>query len=93
MMAPIGDKDVQALQDSVQQLQARVKELEDKLEHVQTGSKPTPPKSVRMILMGPPGAGMRKLIVLRIFPNTLLGKGTQAPNIRDKFSCCHLVGS
>jgi len=36
---------------------------------------PTPAQQLRTILMGPPGAG----------------KGTQAPNIRDKFCVCHLA--
>ncbi|KAI1007494.1 adenylate kinase [Podosphaera aphanis] len=31
--------------------------------------------SIRMVLMGPPGAG----------------KGTQAPKIRERFGCCHLA--
>jgi len=76
-MAPIGDDTARALEDLVQKLDQRVKELENKLENLQGGS--SKPKSVgeevRMILMGPPGAG----------------KGTQAPKIKEKFSCCHLA--
>ncbi|AMD22959.1 HHR190Cp [Eremothecium sinecaudum] len=33
------------------------------------------PEAIRMVLMGPPGAG----------------KGTQAPNLKDKFCVCHLA--
>lgn len=59
-MAPIGDDTARALEDLVQKLDQRVKELENKLENLQGGS--SKPKSVgeevRMILMGPPGAGM-----------------------------------
>lgn len=58
-MAPIGDETARALQDLVQKLDQRVKELESKVENLQGGS--SKPKSVgeevRMILMGPPGAG------------------------------------
>ncbi|KAH6670056.1 adenylate kinase 1 [Halenospora varia] len=74
-MAPIGDDKVQSLHDIVQKLESRVKELEDKLIHAQGGPKPSATESIRMILMGPPGAG----------------KGTQAPKIKEKFSCCHLA--
>lgn len=58
-MAPIGDDTARALQDMVQKLDSRVKELEKKLEHVQGGSSKSnaDSKEVRMILMGPPGAG------------------------------------
>ena len=57
-MAPIGDDAVQSLQDLVQKLELRVKQLEDKLTHAQAGTKPSAIEGVRMILMGPPGAGM-----------------------------------
>ena len=57
-MAPIGDDTVQTLQELVQKLESRVKQLEDKLEHASTGIKHTATEGVRMILMGPPGAGM-----------------------------------
>jgi len=57
-MAPIGDDTVQTLQELVQKLESRVKQLEDKLEHASSGTKHAPTEGVRMILMGPPGAGM-----------------------------------
>jgi adenylate kinase len=59
-MAPIGDDTVKALQDLVNKLESRVKQLEDKLTHAQGGTKHTSEEGVRMILMGPPGAGMRQ---------------------------------
>ncbi|PQE22795.1 adenylate kinase protein [Rutstroemia sp. NJR-2017a BBW] len=74
-MAPIGDDTVQALQELVNKLESRVKQLEDKLQHASGGPAPSSYESIRMILMGPPGAG----------------KGTQAPKIKEKFSCCHLA--
>lgn len=74
-MAPIGDDTVQTLHDLVNKLESRVKQLEEKLHHA-SGGAPTPTaESVRMILIGPPGAG----------------KGTQAPKLKEKFSCCHLA--
>jgi adenylate kinase len=58
-MAPIGDDTVKSLQELVNQLESRVKELEDRLSHAAGGTKPTANEGVRMILMGPPGAGMQ----------------------------------
>ena len=57
-MAPIRDDTVQTLQELVNKLESRVKELEDKLGHAQGGTKHSPNEGIRMILMGPPGAGM-----------------------------------
>ncbi|CAL3967078.1 hypothetical protein PZA11_003495 [Diplocarpon coronariae] len=74
-MAPIGDDTVQSLHELVNKLESRVKELEDKLSHAQGGPKSSLSDGVRMILIGPPGAG----------------KGTQAPKIKEKFNCCHLA--
>jgi adenylate kinase len=56
-MAPIGDDTVQALQELVNKLESRVKQLEDKLQHASSGTAFSPTDGVRMILMGPPGAG------------------------------------
>lgn len=55
-MAPTSED----LHELVNKLEARVRQLEDKL-HEATGGAPKPAgdsKGVRMILMGPPGAGM-----------------------------------
>jgi adenylate kinase len=57
-MAPIGDDAVQSLQELVKKLESRVKELEDRLQYASGGPAPSPAGSVRMVLMGPPGAGM-----------------------------------
>jgi adenylate kinase len=56
-MAPIGDDTVKTLQDLVNKLESRVKELEDRLHHASGGTRHSPYEGVRMILMGPPGAG------------------------------------
>ena len=57
-MAPIDDRTVQSLQDMVSKLESRVKELEDKISHAHSSGTPHEPSgNVRMILMGPPGAG------------------------------------
>jgi adenylate kinase len=55
-MAPITDRDVAQLKSEVARLERRVAELEGK-----TGGSSSAPKTVaekmRMVLMGPPGAG------------------------------------
>ncbi|KAI1118107.1 adenylate kinase-domain-containing protein [Nemania sp. NC0429] len=64
------DNEFKRLHDVVTSLEERVKRLEQR----QSGE-PLTTESIRMILIGPPGAG----------------KGTQAPKIKEKFSCCHLA--
>lgn len=55
-MAPITDSTVSDLKDLVHKLEARVHQLEEKLG--EGGKKPkTPSEFMRMILIGPPGAG------------------------------------
>ncbi|TDL20138.1 adenylate kinase 1 [Rickenella mellea] len=61
------------LKHLVNQLNDKIKALEEKAKSVV--SRPTPAQQLRMILVGPPGAG----------------KGTQAPRIRDEFCVCHLA--
>lgn len=72
-MAPITDRHVEDLKDLVHKLEARVYTLERRLEGGE--KKPSLSESMRMILIGPPGAG----------------KGTQAPRIKDKYCVCHLA--
>ncbi|KAL4973218.1 adenylate kinase [Aspergillus desertorum] len=73
-MAPITDDVVAGLKSTIGKLEARIEDLESRL-----GGGETKPKSVaehmRIILMGPPGAG----------------KGTQAPKIKEKYCVCHLA--
>jgi len=86
---PPGDE-LAYLKSLVSQLNAKIEALEGKTKSgaksvvdaasraasdVQSRLPVSPGKSLRMILMGPPGAG----------------KGTQAPTIRDKFCVCHLA--
>ncbi|KAI0016657.1 adenylate kinase-like protein [Xylariomycetidae sp. FL0641] len=65
------DNEFKRLQDVVSGLEERVKKLEQR----QSGATPLSTDGIRMILIGPPGAG----------------KGTQAPKIKERFSCCHLA--
>lgn len=70
-MGAIEDQ-IKRLGSVIEGLDARVKKLEQSA-GLSTGS-PTA-HELRMILIGPPGAG----------------KGTQAPKIKEKFNCCHLA--
>ena len=55
-MAPITDSAVSDLQSTVSRLEQRIAELESRLQG-QVGIADKSQESVRMILMGPPGAG------------------------------------
>jgi adenylate kinase len=59
-MAPIKDETVSELRDLVNKLEARVHDLETKLTHGGNSSQKSGSvaDSIRMILIGPPGAGM-----------------------------------
>ena len=70
-MAPIKDDIISDLKSAVHRLEKRVEELESRL----SGGEKSSVEAMRMILMGPPGAG----------------KGTQAPKIKDKYCICHLA--
>lgn len=57
-MAPLTDPAVTDLQSTVSRLEKRIAELETRLQG-QMGIADQSQESVRMILMGPPGAGTR----------------------------------
>ncbi|KAK5739887.1 adenylate kinase [Elasticomyces elasticus] len=70
---------VEQLRATVEKLENRIKGLEDRL-HGGSGHETAPARGgagdgMRMILIGPPGAG----------------KGTQAPKIKERYGCCHLA--
>jgi adenylate kinase len=72
-MAPITDHTVDALKDLVSKLEARVDQLETRLQKVD-GSAPSSSRSnkeLRMVLMGPPGAGMNSMAKHSSFANVL----------------------
>ena len=56
-MAPITDTIVDELKSTVSRLEQRIVELENKLTGNDGSASSTSQESVRMILMGPPGAG------------------------------------
>ena len=64
IMAPIKDQTVDTLRELVHKLESRVEQLEAKLNAANGGESKSekPAESIRMILMGPPGAGMLNLL-------------------------------
>jgi len=56
-MAPITDDTVEALRDTIRKLESRVHQLEAKMSGDNAFHSQSNLASVRMILMGPPGAG------------------------------------
>jgi adenylate kinase len=70
-MAVKKDDVISDLKSTVHRLERRIEELESRL----AGEEKSSVLAMRMILMGPPGAG----------------KGTQAPKIKDKYCICHLA--
>lgn len=93
-MAPITDETVEALRDTIHKLESRVHQLEARLGDGSSGAGKAggPLQSIRMILMGPPGAGkaIRPLSCWKSL-RFATGKGTQAPKIQQKYCACHLV--
>ncbi|KAF5099487.1 hypothetical protein D0Z00_001619 [Geotrichum galactomycetum] len=63
----------------IEELKKLVHKLTDRIHALESKAGLTPavevPKSIRMVLIGPPGAG----------------KGTQAPNLKEKYCACHLA--
>ena len=59
-MAPITDETVQALRDTIHKLESRVHSLEARLGVEGSGGSRTDSvlDSIRMVIMGPPGAGI-----------------------------------
>lgn len=96
-MAPIKEETVDALRETIHKLETRVQQLEAKLGSTggESSSRETRSnaESVRMILMGPPGAGKIPIVQLEtaLSLTLSLGKGTQAPRIKEKYCACHLV--
>lgn len=58
-MAPIKDETVDSLKETVSKLESRMAELEQRILHGEdAGKRKSVAQSMRMILMGPPGAGV-----------------------------------
>lgn len=86
-MAP-ADEQLNYLKDLVRQLNDKIAVLEQRAKDVPR----TPVEQLRMILVGPPGAGTTPLFLhMNNVTSRSVGKGTQAPKIREKFCVCHLA--
>ncbi|KAM3536993.1 hypothetical protein ARSEF1564_010084 [Beauveria bassiana] len=68
----IVEDELKQLKDVIGNLESRIKSLEQR---ATDSAAPVSTEEIRMLLIGPPGAG----------------KGTQAPKIKERFSCCHLA--
>ncbi|KAK9473958.1 adenylate kinase [Dipodascopsis tothii] len=66
--------EIEDLKQIVETLKSRVEYLEKKVGSPAATASVNVPKSIRMVLMGPPGAG----------------KGTQAPKLKERYCACHL---
>ena len=60
-MAPITEDTVEALRDTIHKLESRVRDLEGRLGNGSDGAIKNvgPVEAMRMVIMGPPGAGKR----------------------------------
>lgn len=87
-MAPIKDETVDGLRDLVSKLELRVEQLEAKLEQTTGGPASRKPRSasngIRMILMGPPGAGMDPRMYLVSFVSTDLDSRQRNTSTQDQ---------
>ncbi|KAK1719759.1 adenylate kinase [Colletotrichum lupini] len=81
-MSSLVEEAVKKLTNTVESLESRIKSLEDR---AAGGSGKLSTEEVRMILIGPPVPVFVLMMVFRT------GKGTQAPKIKEKFNCCHLI--
>ncbi len=70
-MAPITDDTVEALRDTIRKLESRVHQLEAKMSGEDGSKSKSNLASVRMILMGPPGAGRGLLDSMAFAVNSL----------------------
>ncbi|KAK4915486.1 adenylate kinase [Elasticomyces elasticus] len=82
--------EVSKLQEQITKLEARIQDLESKQSSAPSSSV-SPAEQMRMILIGPPGAGEHNGTEEADIADKILGKGTQAPRIKEKYSACHLA--
>ena len=85
-MAPITETTVSDLKDLVHKLEARVHHLESRYES--GGKKQSAAESMRMILIGPPGAGaLHERAAYLDYAHTWCRKGHTSPEDQGKVLC------
>src|SRR5262245_12142481 len=83
-------EELEYLKSLVAQLNAKIHTLETRVKGEGSGHK-SPLHQLRTILVGPHGAGKADVSVVENALILFLGKGTQAPRVRDEFCICHLA--
>lgn len=84
------------VEDELKHLRTTIANLDSRIRQLEQRPSALPQNGLRMILIGPPGAGsylalhVARLSLSRTI-DRITGKGTQAPRIKERFSCCHLV--
>ena len=96
MSSNVSTEDVSSLRTLVAQLEDRVNQLEqDKVSNRVSalfGGSSDAAKQMRLVLMGPPGAGRGEIGNHGIeLIHRKTGKGTQSPKLKEKYCICHLA--
>ena len=94
-MAPVAGNTVEALTDLVHKLESRVQQLETKLGEggnpSSSSAEPKKNESIRMILMGPPGAGKNRPVLSFSISDPLVRQERELKPQRSKRNTAHVI--